>query len=169
MAVASKPTNIDYVNTYFQIPILTPIRGEPTFETLRVLRDEIKANSGDVATILGGGNFGYLGLVLSPAEYARVSPETPFVRPTNPPPLVIPQNTTQHAATRMREDHTEELRQFRECEDVEAALKKQIVAAIEDKYTKFYRNRYTQRVQGTVAAFLTSALWFHFATTIISV
>ena len=55
MAQATKPTNIDYVNTYFQIPLLTSIRGEPTFETLRVLRNEVKANAGDVSTTLGGG------------------------------------------------------------------------------------------------------------------
>ena len=123
MMTTSKPTNIDYVNTYFQIPILTPIQGEPTFETLRVLRDEVRANSGDVSTNLGGGNYGYLGLVLSPAEYARVTPGNPFVCPVMPPPLVIPPNTAQHAATQMHKDHVEELRRFRECEDVEAALK----------------------------------------------
>ena len=60
----SKPTNMDYVKTYFQIPVLTKIHGEPTFETLRELRDQIKANAGDITTTLGGGNFGYLGLAM---------------------------------------------------------------------------------------------------------
>ena len=52
---ASKPTNIDYVNTYFQIPKLTTIHGESNFNTLGVTRDEIKANAGSVTTTLGGG------------------------------------------------------------------------------------------------------------------
>ena len=52
---ASKPTNIDYVNTYFQIPKLTTIHGEPNFNTLRVNMDEIKANAGSVTTTLGEG------------------------------------------------------------------------------------------------------------------
>ena len=124
MAASSKATNIDYVNTYFQIPILTPIHGEPTFDTLRELRNQIKANAGDLETTLGRGAFGYLSLVLSAAEYARVAPGTPFVRPVAPAALVIPAGTAQHAATRMREDHAKELRKFRECKDVEAALKK---------------------------------------------
>ena len=124
MATASKPTNIDYVTTYFQIPVLTKIHGEPTFETLRILFNELKANAGDVATTLGGGLLGYLGLLLSIVEYARVAPGTPFLCPPNPGPLVIPNGTTQHAATRMREDHTEALRRHRECIDVEASLKK---------------------------------------------
>ena len=123
MATASRPTNIDYVKTYFQIPILTKIHGEPTFETLRVLFNELKANAGDVSTTLGGGTLGYLGLLLSILEYAPVVPGTPFIRPPNPGPLVIPNGTTQHAATRMREDHAEVLRQHCECNDVKAALK----------------------------------------------
>ena len=48
MAQATRLTNIDYVKTYFQIPILTKIHGEPTFETLCVVFNELKANAGDV-------------------------------------------------------------------------------------------------------------------------
>lgn len=96
---AFKPTNIDYVNTYFQIPKLTAIHGKPTFNTLPILRDGLKANAGSVATTLGGGLLGYLGLLFSVPEYNRVAPGTPFVRPPNPGQLVIPPGTTQHAAT----------------------------------------------------------------------
>ena len=136
---ASKPTNIDYVGLYFQIPKLTTIHGEPDFNTLRILRDELKANAGSVTTTLGGGLLGYLGLLFSPVEYNRVAPETPFVRPQNPGPLVIPSNMTQHAATRMKDDHTEALRIYRECVDVEQALLKQVLEAIQDKYTKVFK------------------------------
>ena len=107
---SSKPTNINYVDNYFQIKTLTKIHGEPSFETLRILRDQIKANSGSVATHLGGGQHGYLGLLLSAVLYNQVAPGTPFLCPVNPGPLVIPQGTTQHAATRLREDHAEALR-----------------------------------------------------------
>ena len=151
---ASRPTNIDYAATYFQISKLTPIHGEPDFSSLRVLRDELKANAGSVTTTLGGGHLGYLGLLLSPEDYNRVAPATPFARPPNPGPLVIPIGTTQHAATRMKEDHTEELRIFRECIDVEQALIKQVLEAIQDRYTKCLRNRLTQRVDMTVEELL---------------
>ena len=136
MAQATRPTNIDYVKTYFEIPELTKIHGEPTFETLRVLFNQLKANATTVSTTLGGGLLGYLGLLLTTPKYACVAPGTPFVRPPNPGPLVIPNGTAQHAATRMREDHAEALRQHQECNDVKAALKKQALAAIEPKYTK---------------------------------
>ena len=74
---SSKPTNINYVDNYFQIPVLTHIHGEPTFETLKNLRNQVKANAGSVTTHLGGGAFGYLGLLLSPAEYNRIAAGTP--------------------------------------------------------------------------------------------
>ena len=120
---SSKPTNINYVDNYFQIPVLTRIHGEPTFETLKNLRNQVKANAGSVSTHLGGGALGYLGLLLSPAEYNRIAPGTPFIRPGNPGVLNVPPGTAQHAALRMREDHAEALRVYHECLDVEATLK----------------------------------------------
>ena len=81
---SSKATNINYVANYFQIKILTKIHGEPNFETLKTLRNQIKANAGSVPTHLGGGRLGYLGALFSILEYARAAPGTPFVRPPNP-------------------------------------------------------------------------------------
>ena len=67
---SSKATNINYVENYFRVKVLSKIHGEPNFENLKTLRNQIKANAGTVATHLGGGQLGYLGLLLSPAEYA---------------------------------------------------------------------------------------------------
>ena len=151
---ASKPTNIDYVKNYFQIPKLTPIHGEPSFNTLRILRDELKANAGSIPTTLGGGLLGYLGVLFSTPDYLRVAPDTPFIRPQNPGPLMVPAGTAQYATTRMREDHAEALRLHRECIDVEQALIKLALEAIETKYTKCLRNRVTQRVDMTLEVLL---------------
>lgn len=60
---------------------------------------------------------------LSAGECARVAPGTPFVRPQNPGALNIHAGTAPHAATRMQEDHAEELCQHRECLNVKVALK----------------------------------------------
>ena len=62
---------------------LTPIVGEPTYQTLKELKDQLKANAASIPTTLGGGNHGYLGLILSPAAYATISP-TAFVEPAYP-------------------------------------------------------------------------------------
>ena len=82
--------NIDYAALYFKYKTPNGINGEPTYKSLKRLKTELRANASSVDTDLGGGDHGYLGLVLSDAEYARISP-TPaaFVAPNFPGALVI--------------------------------------------------------------------------------
>ena len=119
-------TNIDYVNNYFEYPVLTKIHGEPKYASLRTMEDEIKANASSVSTTLGGGHHGHLGLTMLTADYTPGVAPVPYVRPVHPGPLVIPAGTTQHEATRRREDHRAAVKLFRETVDVEKALLKQI-------------------------------------------
>ena len=65
---------VDYASTYFPYPTPTPIQGEPTYKALKRLKNELRANASSVDRDLGGGDHGYLGLVLSDEEYARVAP-----------------------------------------------------------------------------------------------
>ena len=88
---SSKATNIHYVENYFQIKVLPKIHGEPKFENLKTLRNQIKSNAGSVTTHLGGGALGCLDVLFSIAEYARAAPGTPSVRLPNPGLLVISQ------------------------------------------------------------------------------
>ena len=66
--------NIDYATLYFKYKISTRINSEPTYQSLKRLKTEVRANASSVDTDLGGGDHGYFGLVLSDAEYARISP-----------------------------------------------------------------------------------------------
>ena len=60
----------------------TPINGEPTNKSIRLLKTEIRANASSVDTDLGGGDHGYLSLYLLDVEYARSNPTpTPFEAP----------------------------------------------------------------------------------------
>ena len=104
-------TNIDYVDTYFEYPSLTRIHGEPTYEALKLIKNELKSNAAAVTSDLGGGRHGHLGLVLTPAEYAIVT-HVPYVRPVHPGVLVIPPGTTQHETTRLRNEHKSLLSSF---------------------------------------------------------
>ena len=81
-------TNINYVETYFEYPTLTRIHGAPTYDTLKTLKDQLKANATSVTSDLGGGNHGHLGLVLDTLEYNNVSP-VPYDRPLHPGNLTI--------------------------------------------------------------------------------
>ena len=81
-------SSINCKDSYFENPFLTAIRGEPTYETLHYLKNELKANTSLVQTTLVGGNHGYLGMILTPAEYLRIAPTDPFTWPPNPGVLV---------------------------------------------------------------------------------
>ena len=94
---------IDYT-TSFQYPTPTKITGEPTYQSLKTLHSELKANASSIESNLGGGDHGYLGLVLLDANYALVTP-TAFVAPTFPNALVIPATATQVEAIELCENH----------------------------------------------------------------
>eukprot|EP00957_Ditylum_brightwellii_P023311 1759750-Ditylum_brightwellii.AAC.1 len=60
--MAASRININYNNSYFEYPGLTPINGEPTTSTLLNLHSEIQSNAQSVDTMLGGGATSHLGL-----------------------------------------------------------------------------------------------------------
>ena len=68
----------NYLDTVFEYADLTAIVGEPTYDTLKLLLNQLKANARAVRTTLGGGNHGHLGLLLSPQQYEIIAPGTPF-------------------------------------------------------------------------------------------
>ena len=116
-------TNIDYVDTYFEFRVLTKIHGEPTYKNLKDTKNQLKSNACSVASDLGGGTLGHLGLLLTAAEYATTS-AVPYVRPVHPGILTIPPGTAQHEAARLRAEHKELIRLFRETVDIEKAFVK---------------------------------------------
>ena len=65
---------VNYKDSYFEHPVLTKICGEPTYETLHHLKNELKANASSVPTTMGGNNHGYLVMITMPAEYHRIAP-----------------------------------------------------------------------------------------------
>ena len=136
---------INYKDTYFQFKELKKIHGEPNYDSIKRLHNEVKANAASVPSTLGGGAFGHLGLVLTPHQYAMVS-NAPFNRPNHPGQCVIPAASTQAQIQAIRDTHTEQLRSFNEVLGVEAALRQQINDAVEDSYLKSIRNRHTNAI-----------------------
>ena len=127
--------NVDYANVYFKYKIPTPINGEPSNKSLKRLKTELRANGSSVDTDLGGGDHGYLGLVLSDQEYARIQPTpTPFVAPNFPGALIVDPALTAVQQVQARETHKEQIALYRECKNVEKALLRHIQTALEEKY-----------------------------------
>src|SRR5687767_9833074 len=70
-------------DVYFQHKVLTRVHRKPTFDSLKIIQDKLKANASSVPSTLGGGMHGHLGLLLTDTQYATVS-ATLFVKPVNP-------------------------------------------------------------------------------------
>ena len=142
----SNPLIIDYANTCFQYPVLDKIHGQPSFESLKNLKKQLKTNS----QCVGDPNaFGYLGLVLPQAEFTRIA-NTQFTPPADPGTFTVPPFTAVNEAMRLQEEHKERVRVFRECSNVEKALLKQVVAALEPQYMKQFRCPLTNSIRRTL-------------------
>ena len=140
---------VDYAASYFKYKTPTPIQGTPTNKTLKRLKQELRANASSVESDLGGGDHGYLGLVLTNEEYATVS-NTAFKAPAYPAALHIPNGTDQVTALNIREIHKDEKRAYYESKNVEKALLRHIQDAIEDKYLESLIDEDTQLLNADI-------------------
>jgi len=84
----------DICEIHFQHKVLTWVSGPPNFGSLQILVDELKANASSVPSVLGGSQYGHLGLLLTATQYATLS-TTPFVTPFNPGPFAPPDKGTE--------------------------------------------------------------------------
>jgi len=155
--------NIDYIHTSFQYPVLTKVHDTPTYEVLKRIKDEIKANATNVQCDLGGGRHGHLGLVLTPAEYATISP-TPYVRPVHPGPNPAAA-ASQWQNQINRDRHQEEIRLFREANGVEAALLSQLTVALPPLYLEAYRDEHSNQITTSLVTILSELFSTYGATT----
>eukprot|EP00957_Ditylum_brightwellii_P031882 2417545-Ditylum_brightwellii.AAC.1 len=141
---------IDYRNTYFKLPDLSKIHGEPTTGSLLVLKNEVKASTMMLPTTLGGGICRHLRLFLAPVQYSSIPCTVAYVRLTQPGPLNLTLGLTQFQITQARNHHQEALHLFQEVTAVELALKQQIVEAIDAKYLKAVRSSITQQINHSI-------------------
>ena len=145
---------VDYAASYFKYKTPTPIIGTPTNKTLKRLKQELRANAASVESDLGGGDHGYLGLILTDVEYAFVSNDA-FVAPNYPDPLTIPAGTNPVAALTIRERYKEDKKAYYECKNVEKALQRHVQDAVEDKYLDMLINEDTQLINEDIPTVLT--------------
>ena len=84
------PHNLpDYVIKKFEFKMFTKIHGKPSVKSLLQLFREVKRNSQSVRTTLGGGQHGYLALIMDPVVYNSIPTTTAFNRPKDSEPFVI--------------------------------------------------------------------------------
>jgi hypothetical protein len=127
----------------FPVPTIESIVGRPTYENITVLARALCQNAASILCENGGGNHGYLGLLLSPTTYSTLS-VTPFTDPLNPGVSpIIPVGASPSGIRALERNHKESLRLWKEKNTVDEALKKQIISTVETIYLKSINNYYS--------------------------
>ena len=148
-------SSADKIIEGFPHPTVTPIVGQPAFDTLKALKLLLSTNAASVISHLGNGALGLLWLVVSDAVYNTLS-GTPFVPPTNPGPIpVIPANATGPQINAIHETHKREAKLFHEYNNTDKALKQLLLGAVDDMFTRAIKNRYIGYANVTTKQLLT--------------
>ena len=135
---------------------ITKITGEPNYEGLKNLKDQLKANAASIPTTLGGGTHGYLGLILSPAAYATIA-DPQFIEPIYPgqhPNVSAGASAANTSTSTIVRRHTEDLRQWREFKNVNTALKNQLLSALDDIYIRALKDRHVGYMNQSIRSIL---------------
>ena len=142
-----------YVNTYFDYQMLTRIHGQPGHLSLKIIKDKMKANDFSVTSDLGRGANGCLWLMLTQLEYAFVL-ATDYVRPVHLGLIVIPPATSQHESTRLRENHKEAIRLYREVNAIKQFLNIELGQSLPEFYSCGFRNIYKNTIKTGIPTLL---------------
>jgi hypothetical protein len=123
----------------FPHPVLTTVQVEPDYQKIHATRKFLQANSRAIDTHLGSGTLGHLGLIISDASYAQISPTTndePTLWVTPPAPGRAPAaaDGTSAQISAARHLWEEDVQTYRTCTSVQHALKKQIISVFEPMY-----------------------------------
>ena len=137
--MASTISNITAAFTHAK---LDSIEGEPNYESLKKLREQLGENAARILTTYGGGKYGHLGLIIKPNVYLTLA-GTAF-EILNDPGLYDENINEQALATqrsRMEHEHDKRKAEYDLCIAVNNALKNQIIEAIKGPYLMKLRDQ----------------------------
>ena len=155
----------DYRSRFFEYKTLTKIIGQPTIDSIAKLHREVKRNAQKVPTTLGGGQNGYLGMIIAPEIYNTIPGARAFHRPEDPGTFnpmrrrvarvttrgaVHDENLTPEDIALQKIQYDEHLRLYNEAQAVEALLRTQIIEAIEEEYLSSLRNPTTDMIHQSI-------------------
>jgi hypothetical protein len=134
-----KYSTVKYVMASFPHLVLPEVQGDPDYQTIHATRTFLQANSRAIDTHLGGGTLGHLGLIISDASYAQITPttndkQTIWVTPSAPGQAPAATDGTAAQISAARHLCEEDVQTYRTCTSVQQALKKQIISMFEPIY-----------------------------------
>ena len=133
----------DDIVAKFTVKTLPSIIGEPNYESINNMVQTLYGNAATLATTLGGGAHGHIGIIMTNALYATLT-ATPYTAPIDPGVLpIIPLNATIAVRENLRVEHKEERRIYDNHINMDDALKGQVVDTIDETYICEIRNKYT--------------------------
>jgi hypothetical protein len=148
------PSTVDSIVAGFPFPTVTPIVGEPNYESIAALHLQLNANAASIQSHLGNGHLGLLYLTVSPAVYATLS-NVPFVAPLNPGPVpIIPEGSTGPAGISIRTSFTESTTVFRQYDTADKALKQLLLGAVDEMFVRCLQTKYIGYLNVTTRAIL---------------
>ena len=109
-----------------------PIEGQPTYADLNQLRTTLYKEAARVPSTLGRGTCGHLGLIMSPALYATISPVA-WIAPALPV-LANFQNMTGPQIAAEKDRYQQALREFQEVKNLDTALARLVTKFIQPIY-----------------------------------
>ena len=162
----------DYKTAFFKYRVLTKVHGQSIVDNLLIILWQLKRNAQCISCTLGGGNLGYLRLILSPEVYGKFpySQELicaqylwPFclvVDSTNPAPkrsraqIATAENKTDAAniifpyadTTQQKATCDKALWLYLECQAIKQAIWVQLIKAIDSTYLNALRNSDTDMI-----------------------
>jgi hypothetical protein len=140
-----KYATVEDVIASFPHPVLPTVQGELDYQTIHAIHKSLQANSRAIDTHLSGGTLGHLGLIISDASYAMISPATD----DGPTLWIIPQapgrspaNTDGTAAQISASRHIweEDVQTYRTYTSMQQALEKQIISVFEPMYLDVFND-----------------------------
>jgi hypothetical protein len=136
------PSLVDSIVEGFPFPTVNPIVGEPNYESIAALHQQLNANAASVQSHLGNGVLGLLYLTVSPAVYANLS-AVPFLPPVNPGPTpIIPDRSTVPTTSTIRARFIEETDVFKQYSTTDKALKQLLVGAVDEMFIRSLQTKY---------------------------
>jgi hypothetical protein len=107
---------------------LTPIVGKPNHESVKLLRQELYANAFENECTLGGGNHGYLGLIMPDEAYLQLQIDSGIEAPVA---FIKPAAPADNATDVIKASINKKILDYK---SMEAHLKKQLIDAVERDY-----------------------------------
>ena len=141
----STTLSVDDILAKFPTQKVQVIHGEPSYDSITSIKNELYANAAVIPTTLGGGQHGHIGLIMPAPLYATLS-NTPFIFPADPGPLPQFSPNIQYTAVHrdtIIQEHKEQRHLYDTITNVDLALKKLVLAAIDDVYLNEKKHRYT--------------------------